>query len=378
MARADLHYALVLDREIYEASQVDRDLMDPVVRLEGGLPGPAKPVAVLRRYQGPQGYYAERFTITDPDGHEVYRSPTRRVGLSGEFSEDLFRTYLYDLVFSDPGEHAAHFFIDGEEIGSVPVFIEAGQGGSLSTFVQETFGAALKKGDILWVTVPGKGDRRTGVQTFRDIIKGRRESPQTTRSQAVWIVWENGTVYVLNGTPDSGEQHVPGLARSDEVELTVRSKDVRSAVAQVEADVRRVPHDSDEWDEISKKILSARLNIPDEDEALARWREKCDIYALTPRFGVAEQPQAEMAAAPAAAGAGAAAGGGGAAAGGSGGAASGGGSDEPKLENVQMDQDVYNQLISEGKSERVAVAKAKAAWARKEKARLQQEQGAGA
>jgi hypothetical protein len=372
MARADLHYALVLDREIYEASQVDPDLMDPVVRLEGGLPGPAKPVAVLRRYQGPQGYYREHVTLTDPDGQEIYRSPIRRISLSGEFSEDLFRTHVHDLIFSDPGEHTAHFFVDGEEAGSVPVFIEAGQGGSLSTFVQETFGAALKKGDILWVTVPGKADRRTGVQTFRDIIKGRHESPQTTRSQAVWIVWENGTVYVLSGSPDSDEQHVPGLSEADKVEVTVRSKDVRSAVAQAEADVRRVPRGSDEWEEIAKKMLASRLNLADEDEALSRWREKCDIFALTPRFGAAEQPQAEMAA-PAAATPGS-----GADAESGGGGGSCGESAEPKLENIQVDQEVYDQLISEGKSERVAVAKAKAAWARKEKARLKEEQGAGA
>lgn len=380
MARADLHYALVLDREIYEASKVDPDLLDPVVRLEGGLPGPARPVAVLRRYQGPQGYYREQFTITDPDGAVIYRSPVRRIGLEGEFSEDEFRTFVYDLLFTDSGEHTAHFLIDGEEAGSVPVFLEAGSGGSLTTFVQETFGAALKKGDILWVTVSGRGDRRTGVPLFRGIIPGRHESPQAERSQAVWIVWEDGLVYVLNGPggqQGSGvpqtEQHVPGLSEADEVELTVRSKDIRSAVARVPADVRRVPPDSDEWERIANKMLAARLNVADEEEALARWREQCDILALNPRFGAEEELQADVAA-PAAATAGAASGAG-QAGGQAGGGQAGGGSDaEPKIENVQIDQEVYDQLISEGKSERVATAKAKAAWVRKEKARLRDEQ----
>lgn len=379
MARADLHYALVLDREIYEASQVDPDLLDPVVRLEGSLPGPARPVAVLRRYQGPQGYYREQFTITDPDGHVIYRSPVRRIGLEGEFSEDQFRSVVDDLLFSEPGEHAAHFFIDGEEAGSVPVFLEAGSGGSLSTFVRETFGAALKKGDVLWVTVPGRGDRRTGVPLFRSIIPGRHESPQAERSQAVWIVWDGGLVYVLNGPADqqaSGapqtEQHVPGLSASDEVELTVRSKDIRSAVARVPADVRRVPPDSEEWERIANKMLAARLNTADEEEALARWRDTCDILALAPRFGAEEELQAEVAA-PAAATAGAASPPG-QAGGGQGGGQSSESQAEPKVENVQIDQEVYDQLIAEGKSERVATAKAKAAWARKEKARLRGEQ----
>lgn len=371
MARADLHYALVLDREIYEASQVDPDLLDPVVRLEGGLPGPARPVAVLRQYQGPQGYYREQFTLTDPDGHELYRSPPRRISLEGEFSEDGFRTLVEDLILSESGEHTARFFIDGDEAGSVPVFVEAGHGGSLRTMVQETFGAALKKGDIMWVTLPGRGDRRTGVQLFRGVLKGRDRSPQTTRSQAIWFVWDNDTVYVLDGPDDPTEQHVPGLAHSREVELTVRSKDIRSAVAQVSASVRRVPTDSDEWDHIANKMLSARLNVADEDEALARWRRQCHILALTPQFGADDAARTDVEA-PAMAAAGAAGGGE------SNGAGSDGGSSEPKLESVQIDQETYDQLIAEGKSERVATAKAKAAWARKEKSRLRESEGAGA
>ncbi len=43
---------------------------------------------------------------------------------------------------------------------------------------------------------------------------------------------------------------------------------------------------------------------------------------------------------------------------------------EVHVEGGQVDQAVYDQLIAEGKSERVARAKAKAAWVRKEKARL--------
>lgn len=378
MVRADLHYALVLDREIYQASQVDPDLLDPVVRLEGGLPGPARPVAVLRRYQGPQGYYREQFTLTDPDGHELYASAVRRITLEGEFAEDEFRTYLHDVIFAESGEHTAHFFIDGQQAGSVPVFIEAGRGGSLPTFLQQTFAAALKKGDILWVTVPGRGDRRTGVQLFRGVLKGRHRTPQTTRSQAIWIVWDNDTVYALDGPNDPDEQHVPGLAESDEVELTVRSKDIRSAVAQVAAGVRRVPADTDEWQRIATKMLAARLNVADEDEALARWRQHCHILALTPRFGAVE-PEAQAgveAPATAAAGAAAATAPAGAAADQQSGGSGGGGDSEPQLEDVQIDQETYDQLIAEGKSERVATAKAKAAWARKEKTRLRAAQGA--
>jgi NADH-quinone oxidoreductase subunit I len=65
----------------------------------------------------------------------------------------------------------------------------------------------------------------------------------------------------------------------------------------------------------------------------------------------------------------------GAAAGAAGKAAGGAAKAAPKkaevhVEGGQVDQEVYDQLIAEGKSERIARSKAKAAWVRKEKARL--------
>jgi hypothetical protein len=49
---------------------------------------------------------------------------------------------------------------------------------------------------------------------------------------------------------------------------------------------------------------------------------------------------------------------------------------EVHVEGGQVDQETYDQLIAEGKSERIARSKAKAAWVRKEKARLAAEGGA--
>jgi NADH-quinone oxidoreductase subunit I len=52
---------------------------------------------------------------------------------------------------------------------------------------------------------------------------------------------------------------------------------------------------------------------------------------------------------------------------------------EIKVESKgEMDQETYDALIAEGKSERIARSKAKAAWVKKEKARLQAEQDAAA
>jgi NADH-quinone oxidoreductase subunit I len=49
---------------------------------------------------------------------------------------------------------------------------------------------------------------------------------------------------------------------------------------------------------------------------------------------------------------------------------------EVKVEAGEIDQETYDQLIAEGKSERIARSKAKAAWVKKEKARLRAEQEA--
>ncbi|HVL98249.1 MAG TPA: NADH-quinone oxidoreductase subunit I [Egibacteraceae bacterium] len=55
-----------------------------------------------------------------------------------------------------------------------------------------------------------------------------------------------------------------------------------------------------------------------------------------------------------------------------GGAAAGGADDDIHVE-AQVDQEVFDQLVGEGKSERVARAKAKAAYVRREKARIRRE-----
>jgi NADH-quinone oxidoreductase subunit I len=90
---------------------------------------------------------------------------------------------------------------------------------------------------------------------------------------------------------------------------------------------------------------------------------------------IAKSDAALLAASRPAVTAGAAAAAGGAAGAGAGAKAAGGAKAAPKkaeihVEGGQVDQETYDQLIAEGKSERIARSKAKAAWVRKEKARL--------
>ena len=272
MARADLHYALAVDREILEAASVDPSLLDPVVRVPSGLPGQAQPFVVLRDYQGPVGYYTERFEVVDARGREVYRSGIRRLQLRGEMFEDRFTDLVTGLAFGDPDEHQLRFFVDDDLVGQVPVFLESGMGGDPRLAAEETFKKAVGKGEIIWITVPqtpqaGRGSAKAG---------------QKPHTQPVWFLTQGTKIYVLTGP---GEQDVKGLLEASEVEITARSKDLRSRVSRVPAGVRVLPKD-EEWDKLAQSATPKRLNLPDKtyEDAVRRWRETCEIVELTPKF----------------------------------------------------------------------------------------------
>ena len=270
MARADLHYALAVDHEILQAAAVDPALLDPVVRVPSGLPGEARPFVVLRDYQGPGGYYTERFEIVDAKGREVYRSGIRRINLRGEMFEDRITDTLNGLAFADPDEHQLRFYVEDELLGQVPVFLESGMGGDPRLAAEETFKKAVGKGEIIWVTV--------------DTPAVGRRGKATSHTQPVWFVAQAGKIYVLTGP---GEQDVEGLVGAARVEITARSKDLRSRVSRVSAGVRVLPKDDEDWDKLAQAATPKRLNLPDKtfEDTVRRWRETCEIVELTPLFG---------------------------------------------------------------------------------------------
>jgi hypothetical protein len=330
-------------------------VLDPVVRVTGGVPGTAQPFKVVREYQGPQGLYVERFTLSDAHGRLLAAPQPGRITLRGEAFEDRFISELRNVTIDDLGEHRLTFYIGDDEVGSVPVFIEPEGGGSARTAAEATFAAAVKKSTIIWVTVP---PRPTG--------RRRRMLPEHT--QPVWFVAEGEKVYLLHGP---GEQQVPGLGETPTVRLNARGKDTRSLVADVECEVEIVEPDDERWAKIAQKASTRRLNMSDAgDDTIARWREQCQMLELTPQFG-ADEVAAAAAALPAAQADGAQ--GSGAAA-----AATPDRSDEIHVE-AQIDQEVMDRLLSEGMPERVARAKSKAHYVRSERARIRAErEGANA
>jgi hypothetical protein len=362
MTRADVHYALAIDTEIWEASRVDPDLLDPVVRMES-VPGATHPFVVVRDYQGPQGAYLEQFVLTDTTGKEVHRSSERRIELRGEQFEDRVITRMPRTILERGDEHMLAFFVDGDEVGAVPVFVEVGEGGDPSVMAEETLSKALGKGSVMWIVIP----KEKPVSRLKK-IKGRpRGLVYDDHQQPVWYVIDEGTVYVFSGPT---EQQVAGLEPSiEEVEIVARSKDMRSAVVRTKAAVEVVPTDDPRWAKVAEAGIGKRLNLPDGEGAIDRWRANCTLYALTPQFAGAPRAGATAPAAAAAAPTDAAEG--------DDEAPAAGPKKRPEDDihvEAQIDQAVFDQLIAEGKSERVARAKAKAAYVRAEKKRILAEQ----
>ncbi len=357
MTRADVHYALAIDSQIWEASRIDPDLLDPVVRIES-VPGTTHPFVVVRDYQGPQGGYLEYFTLTDSTGAELYRSSERRMELRGEQFEDRVTTRIPRLQLDRGDEHELTFFVDGDEVNSVPMFLEVGEGGDPSVMAEETLAKALGKGAVMWIVIP-KVDPVSRLKKMKNRPRGL---VYDNHQQPAWFVFEKGTVYVFSGPT---EQQIAGLEPSTEqVEIVARSKDMRSAVVRTRADVEVISSEDPRWDGIAEAGMGKRLNLPDGEGAKDRWRTNCTLYALTPVFAGAptRAPGAPAAAAATAEPAGEKA------------AVKKRPEDDIHVE-AQIDQAVFDQMIAEGKSERVARAKAKAAYVRAEKKRILAEQG---
>ena len=359
MTRADVHYALAIDSEIWEASRVDPELLDPVVRVDA-VPGTTHPFVVVRDYQGPQGMYLEHFTITDPTGRELYRSAERKVELRGEQFEDRMTTRIPRLVTDRGDEHELTFYVDGDLVNSVPMFLEVGGGGDPTVMAEETLAKALGKGSVMWIVV----ERAEPVPPPWKKLRKRPHGLVYEKHQSpAWFVLDKGTIYVFSGPT---EQVIEGLTpQTEEVEIVARSKDHRSAVVRTTATVEVVPSDDPRWEKAANDGMGKRLNLPDGEGAIDRWRENCTLYALTPVFAGAPTVAAGGAAAAGAA------------------AAAPEAEAKPEVKKrpeddihveAQIDQAVFDKLIAEGKSERVARAKAKAAYVRAEKKRILAEQ----
>lgn len=124
---------------------------------------------------------------------------------------------------------------------------------------------AAKKSDLLWVAVEGSTPR------------------------PLWHVWDGDAALVVVG---GLEQPDPGLVDGRTVALVLRSKDKGARILVTEAVAAQVPPGSTEWDELAATVQAKRLNSPDGDAAVDRWRRESSLWRLVPNGHLLEHPGA--------------------------------------------------------------------------------------
>jgi hypothetical protein len=132
-----------------------------------------------------------------------------------------------------------------------------------SELSQALIAEAAKKSDLLWLD--------TGTPPARPL----------------WHVWRDDAVWVVTG---GLEQPDPGLVDGAAVRLILRSRDKWSRLLSVDATVSRIDPSSDAWDEAASALHAKRLNSPDGDAALDRWRQESSVWRLTPGAELVEGP----------------------------------------------------------------------------------------
>jgi hypothetical protein len=256
MSRVKLMSALAFDLATHEQTGT----ADPVLKVFGELPASAQPFGVHRVYKGPQGVYEEVLALADPDGTVIWESQPRVLELRGMMFEDLFRREVRDdLVIDSLREHTLLFYLEAQLVGRVPVFIDAPESVQAAGVLLEAAEVALKKGSICWLTIP----QADGGELVRP----------------AWYVQQGKQLFVLKA---DGEQQLPGLESASTVTITVKSKDVKAAIGTLTADVRVVT-DEAEFERIAVLGMGTRLNLPDGEGALQRWKDTATIVELSPR-----------------------------------------------------------------------------------------------
>jgi hypothetical protein len=104
-----------------------------------------------------------------------------------------------------------------------------------------------KKSSVLWLELPG----------------GQR---------LAWHVWHEGAIYLVTG---GGEQELPGLAKAEEIEVILRSKDNGARLVRFPAAVQVL--DQAEHADVVSLLAKERLNGGSD-----RWATDSLVVRLTP------------------------------------------------------------------------------------------------
>ncbi len=214
------------------------------------------PAAVERVLSGPQGRVVEEWRVEREDGRVVFRSPPRTLALPGEHMELALKDVEEGIPLPGPGRYRLVVSVDGRDIGEAEFEAVESDPPTLPP-LPPPLEQGISKSTILWVRYRA----------------GREE-----RTVPVWHGYADGRIYLLSGP---GEQSLPDLDRADRAHLLVRSKDKGSLLGAVEAAVREVSS-AEVWEKVGPILLGRRLNLPDGEQALDRWKKECRLFELVP------------------------------------------------------------------------------------------------
>jgi hypothetical protein len=259
----------VVDRVLAET---DSDAADVVYA--GPKGAVAFPFVVWRSLSGPGGVYIDACEIVDPEGRVIRRRTRRgravdeiervivatwekRFELEGESVHQDIVDEVRTLRFPRAGQFLLRYSLYDEHIIDVPFQVLAQD--PPWGVVPGPLDAALSKSTIAWLRVP---------QPNGESI-----------TKPIWYGYQDGRIYVLVGP---GEQDIPGLGEASAVTILARSKDKQSLVAEHDCLAWVMDKDAS-WDRVAKDLLiGRRLNLPDGEKAMDRWKRECEIVVLAP------------------------------------------------------------------------------------------------
>jgi hypothetical protein len=99
------------------------------------------------------------------------------------------------------------------------------------------------------------------------------------RDRLVWHAWHDDALVVVDG---DDHQRLPGLAEAASALVSLRSKETRTALVTVEAQVEVVDAGTPGWEEHCAALLVVRLNLRDPAATRTAWAEHGRIVRLVP------------------------------------------------------------------------------------------------
>ncbi len=256
MPKAELVFANVLDRRVYEAEGVEGQ---PLV-YGFSAPGRGLPFAVVRHWKAPQGVVVERFELISPGGSTAYRSPSRTRRMPGQMDLTEIVDVVDDAVLPELGVYVASFLIDDEVEGQVEFqYVLQQPPEKLPKELEDAF----RKTDVIWVGVERDG---------------------TDDTIPAWFAYHQGRVYLLHAVSgESDEQRIPGGDEASDLLIITRHKYRDTRLSRLHATSRVIEPGEQDFAKHAGILADRRRDRhgPPE-EAIKTWRQGHVILELTP------------------------------------------------------------------------------------------------